>query len=95
MTQAVVIDSDGKMETDPNIYPRQPFIQGRAGESRRSAGLVGLGGAGFPAHVKLNVPEGKNIDTLIVNVAECEPYVTSDHREALKTAKMFWTAFIK
>ncbi len=34
MTQAVVIDSDGKMETDPNIYPRQPFIQGRAGESR-------------------------------------------------------------
>ena len=48
---------------------------------------MGLGGAGFPAHVKLNVPEGKNIDTLIINVAECEPYVTSDHREALENGK--------
>ena len=48
---------------------------------------VGLGGAGFPAHVKLNVPDDKAIDTLIVNVAECEPYITSDHREALENGK--------
>ena len=51
------------------------------------AGIVGLGGAGFPAHVKLNVPPDKKIDTLIVNVAECEPYITSDHREALENGK--------
>ena len=43
--------------------------------------------AGFPAHVKLNVPDDKAIDTLIVNVAECEPYITSDHREALENGK--------
>ena len=56
-------------------------------KAARAAGLVGLGGAGFPAHVKLNVPEGKTIDTLLVNVAECEPYVTSDHREALENGR--------
>ena len=88
MTQAVVIDSDGKMETDPNIYPPAAIhSKEELAKAARSAGLVGLGGAGFPAHVKLNVPEGKNIDTLIVNVAECEPYVTSDHREALENGK--------
>jgi electron transport complex protein RnfC len=43
-----------------------------------------LGGAGFPTHVKLNVPEGKTVDTLIINVAECEPYLTADNREALE-----------
>lgn len=88
MTQAVVIESDGKMEKDPGIYPPAPISsKEELAQAARSAGLVGLGGAGFPAHVKLNVPDGKNIDTLIVNVAECEPYVTSDHREALENGK--------
>ena len=88
MTQAVVIRSDGKMEKDPAIYPPAAITtKGELAAAARSAGLVGLGGAGFPAHVKLNVPEGKQIDTLIVNVAECEPYVTSDHREALENGK--------
>lgn len=88
MTAAVVIDSDGKMEPDPGIYPpaaihnREELVR-----AARSAGLVGLGGAGFPAHGKLNVPEDKALDTLIVNAAECEPYVTSDHREALENGK--------
>lgn len=88
MTEAVVIDSDGQMEQDPSICP-PPAITNKKelAEAARKAGLVGLGGAGFPAHVKLNVPEGKSIDTLIVNVAECEPYVTSDHREALENGK--------
>lgn len=45
-----------------------------------AGGLVGLGGAAFPAHVKLTVPEGKHIDTLIINGVECEPYLTADHR---------------
>ena len=88
MTQAVVVGSDGKMEKDPAIAPPPPITtKEELAKAARAAGLVGLGGAGFPAHVKLNVPEGKTIDTLLVNVAECEPYVTSDHREALENGK--------
>ena len=88
MTTAVVIYSDGLMEKDPNIYPPAAITnKGELAAAARAAGLVGLGGAGFPAHVKLNVPEGKELDTLIVNVAECEPYVTSDHREALENGQ--------
>ena len=51
------------------------------------AGIVGMGGAGFPAHVKLSPPEGKVIDTLILNGAECEPYLTADHRLMLEQAE--------
>ncbi len=46
----------------------------------KNAGVVGLGGAAFPTHVKLTPPEGAKIDTLILNGCECEPYLTSDHR---------------
>ena len=88
MTQAVVVESDGKMEKDPAIAPPPPITtKEELAKAARAAGLVGLGGAGFPAHVKLNVPEGKTIDTLLVNVAECEPYVTSDHREAQENGR--------
>ena len=88
MTQAVVVGSDCKMEKDPAIAPPPPITtKEELAKAARAAGLVGLGGAGFPAHVKLNVPEGKTIDTLLVNVAECEPYVTSDHREALENGR--------
>ena len=45
----------------------------------KEAGLVGMGGAAFPTHVKLSIPEGKDIETLIINGAECEPYLTCDH----------------
>ncbi len=50
----------------------------------QEAGIVGLGGAAFPTHVKLKVPEGKSIDTLILNGAECEPFLTTDHRVMLE-----------
>ena len=50
----------------------------------QQAGVVGLGGAAFPTHVKLGVPEGKQVDTLILNGAECEPYLTTDHRVMLE-----------
>ena len=50
----------------------------------QSAGIVGLGGAAFPTHVKLKPPEGKTIDTLILNGVECEPYLTTDHRVMLE-----------
>lgn len=43
------------------------------------AGIVGMGGATFPSHVKLTVPKGKTVNTLVINGAECEPYLTSDH----------------
>ena len=46
----------------------------------RRAGIIGMGGAGFPTHLKLNIPEEKNIDTFIINGAECEPYITADDR---------------
>lgn len=88
LVEAVAIESDGKMEPDPSIAPPAPITNKKElAEAARRSGLVGLGGAGFPAHVKLNVPDGKNIDTLIINVAECEPYVTADHREALENGR--------
>lgn len=48
------------------------------------SGLVGLGGAAFPTHVKLKVPDGRNVDTVMINGAECEPYLTADHRAMLE-----------
>jgi len=48
-------------------------------EKIKNAGIVGMGGAAFPTHVKFSVPEGKKIETLIINGAECEPYLTCDH----------------
>lgn len=49
-------------------------------------GIVGLGGATFPSHVKLNVPKGKTAEILLINGVECEPYLTSDHRLMLEKA---------
>jgi len=51
----------------------------------KAAGIVGLGGAGFPTHVKLAPPPEANVDTLILNGAECEPYLTTDHRLMLES----------
>jgi len=53
-------------------------------EAIQDAGIVGLGGAAFPTHVKLKIPEGKSVDTLILNGAECEPFLTTDHRVMLE-----------
>ncbi len=87
MIDAVVIESDGKNELHPDI--KAPVVTDKKSLSQavRESGLVGLGGAGFPAHVKLNVPDDKKVDTLVINAAECEPYVTCDHREALENSK--------
>ncbi len=58
----------------------------RAGlvEAIRQAGVVGLGGAAFPAHVKLSPPPGKSIEVLLANGCECEPYLTTDHRSMVE-----------
>lgn len=50
----------------------------------KDAGIVGMGGATFPAHVKLAIPEGKKAEFLIINGVECEPYLTADHRLMLE-----------
>ena len=80
---AVIIESDGLMELYEGIAPPQVETAQDLCKAVRESGIVGLGGAGFPTHVKLNIPEGKKIDTLIINAAECEPYITVDYREAI------------
>lgn len=60
-----------------------------------AAGIVGLGGAAFPTHRKLSLPSGMSIDTLIINGAECEPYLTSDHRLMVERAQeVVWGAVL-
>ena len=56
-------------------------------KSIADAGIIGMGGAGFPTHVKLSPPPEKTIDALIINGAECEPYITSDHRIMLERSE--------
>lgn len=84
--EAVVIDTDGLQTIDPEIKP--PVINTREDflEAVKNSGLVGLGGAGFPAHIKLNpAPDVlAKVDTLCINGAECEPYITADVREFLE-----------
>jgi len=82
----VEIKTDGKQEIHEDVKPPVYSNNKELIEAIRQSGLVGLGGAGFPAHVKLSIPPGKKIDTLIVNGAECEPYITSDYREILENS---------
>ena len=53
----------------------------------RAAGICGMGGAAFPTHIKLTIPEGKSADTVILNGAECEPFLTADHRLMLESPR--------
>jgi len=84
---AVIIENDGKDEWDENIRPIGDYKDLTAEEiikAIRDAGIVGMGGAAFPTHVKLCPPADKKIEYLIVNGAECEPYLTSDYRAMLE-----------
>lgn len=87
MVQAVHIESDGEMRLSDSIKP--PVVNSIDDflAAVRASGLVGLGGAGFPTHVKLNVPKDKNADTLVINCAECEPYIMVDNREAVENTE--------
>ncbi len=85
VTKTVVIESDGEM-TPADFTPPTVTNAAELVAAVRASGLVGLGGAGFPAAIKLTVPEGKSVDTLIINAAECEPYLTADHRELLENS---------
>jgi len=83
---AIFIESDGEQRISPEVKPPEVHTLSDLINAVRESGLVGLGGAGFPTAVKLNIPSDKRVDTMIVNVAECEPYITSDHREALENS---------
>ncbi|MDM8534552.1 electron transport complex subunit RsxC [Clostridiaceae bacterium HSG29] len=89
MGNCVVIESDGKFELSEEVSPKGT-IETLSGKEIlaiiKDAGIVGMGGAGFPTHVKLSPPPDKNIDLLILNGAECEPYLTADHRLMLERA---------
>lgn len=86
--QTIIIETDGKQTVDPSIQPPVVNTPEDLIKAVRASGLVGLGGAGFPTHVKLNPsPEAKaKIDTLIINAAECEPYITADVREIIENS---------
>jgi len=89
----IVLDVDG---LDESLDPNTP--QARASEMKSSeliqyihdAGIVGLGGAAFPAAVKVNTPDGHHIDTLLVNGAECEPYISCDDMLMRTEANRIW-----
>ncbi len=83
----IVIENDGA-DTPAPCYPVVPVEELSKEEiikRIRMAGIVGMGGAGFPTHIKLSPPKDKTITNIIVNGAECEPYLTSDHRVMLET----------
>ena len=81
---AVVITSDGKQTVWEGVKPPEVHDLASFTEAVKQSGLVGLGGAGFPAAVKLAPKNLDEIDTLIINGAECEPYITGDHRTMLE-----------
>lgn len=87
--KAIIIKTEGD-EWDESIDRTSTIMRNIDKESDEivkkiaEMGLVGLGGATFPSHVKLAVPQGKKCDFLIINGVECEPYLTSDHRLMLE-----------
>lgn len=84
---AVVIETDGMQEVCESVKPPvvtdfESFVS-----AVKESGIVGLGGAGFPTFVKLNVKDLSAIETVVINAAECEPYITSDTRTMLDKAE--------
>lgn len=85
--QAIIIEADQKQEVwegvkVPEIHDREEFVK-----AVRDSGIVGLGGAAFPTHIKYDPQNLEEVDTLIVNAAECEPFITSDHRLMLENGQ--------
>ena len=79
----IVIETDNPVQEDQNsefMEPLDPFTCSKEDALKRikDAGMTGMGGAGFPSHVKLSPPPNKPIDVIIANGAECEPYLTTD-----------------
>lgn len=92
-TDVVIIEVSEKQEWAEGIDTSDEIIREikadkeEITEKIKQAGIVGMGGATFPSHVKLSPPKGKTAETLIINGVECEPYLTSDHRLMLEAAE--------
>ncbi len=84
---SIIIENDGLDELSPEMVTKDwtKMTAKEIVDVIREAGMVGMGGAVFPTHVKLSPPPDKKIEYIIVNGAECEPYLTSDHRAMLET----------
>ena len=80
---SVVIEGDGEDRVADTVRPIAVNTREDLVRAARELGIIGLGGAGFPAHVKLDVGD-KKVDTVLINGAECEPYITSDFRRMLE-----------
>lgn len=86
-SKAVIIENDGEMKENSSLGKVYDYLKMSKEEILnviKEAGVVGSGGAGFPAHVKLNPPPEKKIEYILMNAAECEPYLTNDHRVMLE-----------
>jgi Na+-translocating ferredoxin:NAD+ oxidoreductase subunit C len=88
-TTSVVIDVSGDewidtIDRTSTVENELPYSSEEIIEKCFQSGIVGMGGASFPTHVKLNVPAGKKCTLLVINGVECEPYLTSDHRLMLE-----------
>lgn len=86
---AAIIDVEGdeweeNIDTSPQLIKDITLSKEEIIERIKSCGIVGLGGACFPTHVKYLLPPGKSVDYIIINAAECEPYITADHRIMLE-----------
>ena len=85
--QTISIENDMKNEVHESVLPKGN-LEDLSGKEIvgiiKEAGIVGMGGAGFPTHVKLSPPPEKKIDVVILNGAECEPYLTNDYRLMLE-----------
>ncbi len=86
LVNSIVIESDGEMKevayqesANVSLLSKEEII-----EKVKNAGVVGMGGAGFPTHVKLSPKEPGKIEYIIANCAECEPYLTSDYRRMME-----------
>ena len=89
IVNAIIIENDGELLEHESIKPCESYENLSREEIIgiiREAGIVGLGGAGFPTHVKLSPPADKKIDTVIINGSECEPYLTTDNRVMIEEA---------
>lgn len=83
ITQSIIVENDGEYKTVEGFGEKRDYTALSKQEIRdivKEAGIVGLGGAGFPTNVKLTPKDENAIDYVIVNAAECEPYLTSDYR---------------
>ena len=83
---SIVVENDGEYEEveSPEVKPLEEMSKEEILETIGNAGIVGMGGAGFPTRVKLSPKEPEKIDYVIANCAECEPYITADYRAMLE-----------